>query len=54
MPPERSARHIKGMLFEYGMEKGKGYEDQNSYADVKVQASLLYSIVRIVKHATWA
>ena len=54
VPSDRSARHIKGMLFEHGTEKGKGYEHQNSYADVKVQASLLYSIVRIAKHATWA
>jgi hypothetical protein len=53
VPAGRSAQHIKGMLFEHGKEKGKGYEHQNSYADTQVLASLLYSVVQIAKTAKW-
>lgn len=53
VPAGRSAQHIKGMLFEHGKEKGKGYEHQNSYADPQVLASLLYSVVQIAKTAKW-
>lgn len=52
VPSQRSARHIKGNLFEHGKE-GKGYEHQGSYADREVLASLLYSIVQIAKTAKW-
>jgi hypothetical protein len=54
VPSARSAQHIKGMLFEHGKAKGKGYEHQNSYADAQVLASLLYSVVQIAKTAKWA
>ncbi len=53
VPSGRSAQHIKGMRFEHGKEKGKGYEHQNSYADPQVQASMLFSIVQIAKIAKW-
>lgn len=53
VPAGHSAQHIKGMLFEHGKEKGKGYEHQNSYADPQVLASLLYSVVQIAKTAKW-
>jgi hypothetical protein len=53
VPSSRSAKHIKGMLFEHGKAKGKGYENQNSYADPEVLASMLYSVVQIAKTAKW-
>ena len=52
VPADRSARHIKGFLFEHG-RSGKGYEHQGSYADPQVLASLLYSVVQIAKKAKW-
>ena len=54
VPSSRSARHIKGTLFEHGTTKGKGYEHQGSYADPQVLASLLYSVVQIAKTAKWS
>lgn len=54
VPADRSAQHIKGMLFEHGKVKSKGYEHQNSYADSQVLTSLLYSIVQIAKNAKWS
>ena len=53
VPSSRSAKHIRGMLFEHGKEKGRGYEHQNSYADSQVLTSLLYSVVQIAKTAKW-
>jgi hypothetical protein len=53
VPSGRSARHIKGTLFEHGRD-GKGYEHQGSYADPQVLASLLFSVVQIAKTAKWA
>lgn len=52
VPAVRSAKHIKGILFEHGADD-QGYEHQNSYADENVLASMLYSIVQIAKTADW-
>lgn len=52
VPADRSACHIKGVLFEHG-NHGRGYEHQSSYADPQVLASLLYSVVHIAKTAKW-
>jgi hypothetical protein len=54
VPAGRSAQHIKGALFEHGTAKGKGYEHQNSYGELQVLASLLYSVVQIAKTAKWS
>ena len=53
VPSGRSAQHIKGVLFEHGTTKDKGYEHQDSYSDPQVLASLLYSVVQIAKTAKW-
>lgn len=52
VPADRSACHIKGVLFEHG-KNGNGYENQGSYADPQVLASLLFSVVQIAKTAKW-
>lgn len=53
VPSERSAQHIRGMLFAHGKEKGKGYEHQASYSNQQVLTSMLYSLVQIAKTAKW-
>lgn len=53
VPSGRSARHIKGTLFEHGTEKSDAYDHQQSYANERVLASMLYSIVQIAKTAKW-
>jgi hypothetical protein len=52
VPAMRSAMHIKGFLFEHG-KNDAGYEHQSSYADPKVLASMLYSIVKIAQTGNW-
>jgi hypothetical protein len=53
VPCSRSARHIKGTLFEHGKTQSTGYAHQDSYADPQVLASMLYSVVQIAKTAKW-
>ena len=53
VPCDRSARHIRGTLFEHGKTTAKGYEHQSSYANSQVLASMLYSVVQIAKTAKW-
>jgi hypothetical protein len=54
VPATLSAQHIKGNLFRHGQKEGTGYKHQDSYADKKVLASMIYSIVQIAKKADWA
>ena len=53
VPAARSACKIAGTLFPHGKAKGSGYEHQNSYANLHVLASMLYSIVKIAGTAKW-
>jgi pimeloyl-ACP methyl ester carboxylesterase len=52
VPASRSAKQIKGILFEHG-NNGHGYEHQGSYSDPQVLASLMFSLVQIAKSARW-
>ncbi|AVR94466.1 esterase/lipase family protein [Pseudoduganella armeniaca] len=53
VPTERSARHIAGKLFPHGNRVDESYEHQGSYANSRVQGSMVYSLAKIAATAKW-
>ncbi len=51
--PAKSADHQLNSGTFKGVFRQTGYEHQSSYKDPQAIASTLYSIVRIVQHASW-